>query len=251
MKIAICGKGGCGKSTTVALLALALSSKGKEVLVVDSDESNYGLHRQLGMELPRDFTEFFGGKQKVLNDIMLSGFSYKFFSQTWVLSDIPDSCCTKKDGITLMASGKIHTANEGCACAMGTVMEQFVTHLSLSEEQFALLDMEAGIEHFGRGIDNGVDTVLMVVDPSYESLRLSQKIGELAASINKPIYYVLNKVTDDNYEIMKKSVASPDKIAAVFWQSDDIQKAGLLGEPLLAPDREALRLSEFLISARK
>ena len=88
-----------------------------------------------------------------------------------------------------MASGKIHTANEGCACAMGTVMEQFVTHLSLSEEQFALLDMEAGIEHFGRGIDNGVDTVLMVVDPSYESLRLSQKIGELAASINKPIYY--------------------------------------------------------------
>ena len=34
-------------------------------------------------------------------------------------------------------------------------------------------------------------------------------------------------------------------------RSDDIQKAGLLGEPLLAPDREALRLSEFLISARK
>ena len=91
MKIAICGKGGCGKSTTVALLALALSSKGKEVLVVDSDESNYGLHRQLGMELPRDFTEFFGGKQKILNNIMLSNFSHKFFSETWTLSDIPDT----------------------------------------------------------------------------------------------------------------------------------------------------------------
>ena len=52
MKIAICGKGGCGKSTTVALLSLALASTGKEVLVVDSDESNYGLHRQLRMDLP-------------------------------------------------------------------------------------------------------------------------------------------------------------------------------------------------------
>ena len=60
MKIAICGKGGCGKSTTVALLSLALASTGKEVLVVDSDESNYGLHRQLGLDLPLDFTEFFG-----------------------------------------------------------------------------------------------------------------------------------------------------------------------------------------------
>ena len=34
------------------------------------------------------------------------------------------------------------------------------------EDQFALMDMEAGIEHFGRGIDNGVDLILIIIDPS-------------------------------------------------------------------------------------
>ena len=68
MKITICGKGGCGKSTITSLLAKALARRGKEVLVIDSDESNYGLHRQLGMDHPGDFTGYFGGKENVLND---------------------------------------------------------------------------------------------------------------------------------------------------------------------------------------
>ena len=49
MKIAVCGKGGCGKSTVTSLLAKALARRGKEILVIDSDESNYGLHRHKPM----------------------------------------------------------------------------------------------------------------------------------------------------------------------------------------------------------
>ena len=88
MKIAVCGKGGCGKSTVTSLLAKALARRGKEILVIDSDESNYGLHRQLGMKLPRDFTDYFGGKQNVLNDMMLSKFTHQFFEETWTIDDI-------------------------------------------------------------------------------------------------------------------------------------------------------------------
>ena len=51
MKITVCGKGGCGKSTVSALLAKEFERMGKTVLVADSDESNYGLHRQLGVKL--------------------------------------------------------------------------------------------------------------------------------------------------------------------------------------------------------
>ena len=87
MKIAVCGKGGCGKSTVTSLLAKALARRGKEILVIDSDESNYGLHRQLGMKLPRDFTDYFGGKQNVLNDMMLSKFTHQFFEETWTIDD--------------------------------------------------------------------------------------------------------------------------------------------------------------------
>ena len=132
MKITVCGKGGCGKSTVTSLLSKALARRGKETLVIDSDESNYGLHRQLGMKLPRDFTDYFGGKQNVLNDMMLSKFTHQFFEETWTIDDIPEDYYSLKDGVKLMSSGKIHQANEGCSCAMGTVMTQFIQNLRLT-----------------------------------------------------------------------------------------------------------------------
>ena len=223
----------------------------KKVLIIDSDESNYGLHRQLGVELPRDFTEYFGGKDKafktmmtsgILEQMKLSAFAKKFFSETWTLEDIPEEYVEKKDGIMLMSGGKIRKANEGCACTMNSIIEQFITHLQLGENETALMDMEAGVEHFGRGTDNGVDKVVMVVDPSYESLRLSKKIKNLAESIGKPVCYVLNKVTEENRDFMLNAIADPDAVAACIPLSQKISKAGLCGQELTerAPEMEEL-----------
>ena len=235
MKIAVCGKGGCGKSTVTSLLAKALARRGKEILVIDSDESNYGLHRQLGMKLPRDFTDYFGGKQNVLNDMMLSKFTHQFFEETWTIDDIPEDYYSLKDG-------------EGCSCAMGTVMTQFIQNLRLTEDQFALMDMEAGIEHFGRGIDNGVDLILIIIDPSYESLQLSKKIGELSESIRKPFYYVLNKVTKENQEMMYEAVWNSSRVAASLSADSSIMGEGLMGKELSEKPDAIENLTEFLLS---
>ncbi len=232
MKIAVCGKGGSGKSTVTTLLAKELAGKGKKVLVIDSDESNYGLCRQLGMELPMDFTAFFGGKEKALKDMMLSNFSHQFFNGTWTLRDIPGGYYSEKGGVKLMASGKIHTANEGCACTMGNIIIQFIEHLVLLEDEYALMDMEAGIEHFGRGIDNGVDLILMVAEPSYESLTLTGKVLELGQSIGKPVYFVLNKVEDENRELMRKGVCEGAEVICEIPAEGSIRLAGLQGKEL-------------------
>lgn len=241
MKITVCGKGGCGKSTITSLLAKELARMGKKVLVVDSDESNYGLHRQLGVELPRDFTEYFGGKDKafktmmvsgILDTVKLSAFAKKFFAENFCLQDVPDEYMSEKDGIKLMSSGKIHKANEGCACTMNSILEQFVNHLTLKEDEIALLDMEAGVEHFGRGTDNFVDAVLMIVDPSFESLRLSGKIAELSLSINKPIYFCLNKLTEDNEALIVDEVSKYGTILCKMPQCTEIGTAGLMGNEL-------------------
>lgn len=246
MKIAVCGKGGSGKSTVTSLLAKELAKRERKVLVIDSDESNYGLSRQLGVELPLDFTAYFGGKQKALQDMMLSNFTHQFFNGTWTIQDIPEGYYSEKNGVKLMASGKIHTANEGCACTMGNVLTQFVEHLILTEDEYALIDMEAGIEHFGRGIDNGVDLILMVVEPSYESLALTGKVSELGTSIGKPVYLVFNKIDEENQEWMKKNVCKNAEVICEIPAEKSIATDGLQGRELSDDYPAIITLAEFL-----
>lgn len=186
MKIAVCGKGGCGKSTITSLLAKELARMGNKVLVIDSDESNYGLHKQLGMEFPGDFPEYFGGK--------------------------------------------IHEANEGCACTMESILKELLAHLDLKKNEFAIADMEAGIEHFGRGVDNSADVILMIIDPSFESLCLSQKIKELSQSIGKPVYFCLNRVTKESIGTMIEMVSEKNNVVCQMPVNSEILKAGLKGD---------------------
>ncbi len=238
MKLILCGKGGCGKSTLSTLLARSYAADGKRVLVIDSDESNFGLHRQLGLELPEDFTHYFGHKKGIFAD----GAS-DVFDGGWKLSDIPAEYCSTDGNIQLMAIGKIHDAGEGCACAMGSLNKIFLEHLVLEEDEVCIVDTEAGVEHFGRGVDQYADTILMVADPSYESIMLTDKIAEMANSFEKPFYIVLNKVTSEQEAMMRESIQNADKIVAAIPADTGILAAGLKGEALTTsiPEIELLK----------
>ena len=154
----------------------------------------------------------------------------------------------KKDNILLLSGGKIHDANEGCACPINGIVSQFVSHLKLGKDDIVLLDMEAGVEHFGRGTDNTTDAVLMVIDPSYESLKLSSKISEICDQIHRPIYYVLNKVSGKSEDAMKEKIDRKDHIVGVFPAKDDVQTKGLMGEELTGEYEEISRLIDKLFS---
>ena len=90
MKIIVCGKGGCGKSTVVALLAKEMAIRKNKVLVVDSDESNIGLHSRLGIEKPDDFMNYFGGKKLLFERT-------KELEDKWKLDDLPSDYVAKKE----------------------------------------------------------------------------------------------------------------------------------------------------------
>ncbi len=206
MKIAVCGKGGSGKSAIVTLLAKGLQEKSYKVLVVDSDESNSGLYRMLGFDSsPVPLMELAGGKKKVQKE-MASKYSsgeskprMNILTQEQILlDDIPSQHILKRDGISLVCIGKILQSLEGCACPMGVLSREFLNKLRLKPDELAVVDMEAGVEHFGRGVETSIDSVLIVVEPSFESLQVAEKVNSLAAEIGlNNIWALLNKVTSD------------------------------------------------------
>ncbi|WP_218185130.1 P-loop NTPase [Methanogenium cariaci] len=133
MKTIICGKGGSGKSTITALLAKTMTARGHSVLVIDTDESNQGLHRQLGLEAPDDFMEYIGGKQAFVQQMMEKmpkGEPLSLFEDDWSLADVPEQYLSKQDGLGLIAIGKIHTFGEGCACPLGALSKNLISRIT-------------------------------------------------------------------------------------------------------------------------
>ena len=262
MKIAVCGKGGSGKSTISALLAKEMA-KTKNVLVLDTDESNYGLHSQLGMAAPKDLMEYFGGKTGFKEKQRAAPKKTQFwglaangstsgqptqqsrFFKRWSFSDLPPEFVEEKTGVKLMAVGKIHNFGEGCACPMGVLTREFLENLDLGKNDIVIVDTEAGTEHFGRGVDKDFDLILVVIDPSYESLRLSKKFDEFGSQCGCKVYFALNKVEPDIKEEMLASINCVNVVAEIP-EKREIFKASLKGEELDFELDEIKKLADFL-----
>ena len=242
-KLTVCGKGGSGKSTIVVLLANEMRRRGYHVLVVDSDESNSGLYRMLGFdEAPVPLMELVGGrkgvKQRMSPKVTIGEAEPQMTilgqDEIW-LTDIPSEHMLSRDGISLVSIGKISKSLEGCACPMGVLSREFLKKLCLKDNEMTIVDMEAGVEHFGRGVETSIDGVLIVVDPSFESLEIAQRIRGLAAGSGVDgVWAVLNKINSGELfsrletELGKRDVAV---LGSISYDAE-VFEACLEGRPL-------------------
>lgn len=243
-KIAVCGKGGSGKSTVVALLANSLRDRGYRVLVVDSDESNPGLYRMLGLvKRPKPLLELVGGKERVFQTFSEEPESSKSIltHERIRTSDLPSQYVVERDGIGLVCIGKILQSLEGCACPMGALSREFLKRLSLQKGEVAVVDMEAGIEHFGRGVETSVDSVLAVTEPSFDSLELAEKMNTLAAEVGvKRVWAILNKLMSKEIALRLREELEERGISVIgsIGYDPEIFQAGLEGHPIHSGEAE-------------
>lgn len=191
-KIIVCGKGGVGKSTVITLMANILQKKGYRVLVLDIDESNPGLSRMFGFDkepkpLMKLLDRFSLGEPKSDKKWLLR--------EQISIEDIPAEYVLARDGLKFLTVGKIMDPFQGCACSMAEITRDIVAKLFLRQGEKVLVDTEAGVESFGRGVERSVDTVIIVVEPSFESMALAEKIGYMAEGMGiGRIRAILNKV---------------------------------------------------------
>ena len=222
MKLLIGGKGGAGKSAISLLLAKELSKKGNTILL-DSDESNRLLPKTLGLETPDTIANYLGGRAQVREGIV--------DHEKIDLNELPQEYVSKTDdGITYAAVGKIEEFGEGCACPFGFLSKELLKRISLASGEFLIVDAEAGIEHLGRGVEEGIDKLIVVIDPTAEGVEIAKKLVSEAERIGKPIHLILNKVTAEVESVMMSKLESEGLRAdALIRYDSEIFRSSLMG----------------------
>ena len=223
MKIAISGKGGVGKTTIMALLARELQKKGREVLVIDADPSPH-LAETLGMCDSEDVRPI-ADMTKLLAERAGKTEGSPFYNLNPDVNDLLKDLMLEKDGIRLMVLGAVQTAEGGCACPENHVLRKMLKKMLLTAKEVVLLDMEAGVEHLGRGTVVGVDALLIVVIPSRSSIRTGLKIKKMADDVRIPaVHFVGNLIQDDeDRQFLRKELG--EEPVAFFPDSSAVRRA--------------------------
>jgi CO dehydrogenase maturation factor len=234
MKIAISGKGGVGKTTIMALVARELKKQGKDVLIIDADPSPH-MAETLGIKNPERITPI-ADMTRLLAERAEKTPGSPFYQLNPQVNDMIKDFMVEQDGMKLMVLGAIQTADGGCACPESHVLRKILKKMLLAADEVVLLDMEAGVEHLGRGTVAGVDHLLIVVIPSQSSIRTAMKIKKLADEVQIPnISFVGNLIRDEeDMQFLENGVGA--RPIAFFPDSQAIRNAERRESPIIGID---------------
>ncbi|QQO07769.1 AAA family ATPase [Breznakiella homolactica] len=222
-KIAVCGKGGVGKTTFTSLLCYALAEQGREVYAIDADV-NPTLAEALGFspEEAAEITPIIEMKELIEERTGAKTGEYgSYFKTNPAVKDIPERFSRKIGNINFLMMGAMRGADQGCACAENAMLKALVTHLILKEKETVVMDMVAGTEHMGRGTAKGVDLLFLVVEPGMRSIKAAKEIRKMSRDLGIESQYVIgNKIRSPaDEEYLRNQM--PDFSFAGFLSKDD------------------------------
>lgn len=191
MRIEVAGKGGSGKTTLSGTLARSFAATNNAVLAIDDDDDP-NLDVSLGVSHTADV--------RPMPDDLIMPIETPEDEPDWELTRSPREIIEEygfdaPDGVTLLQAGDV-AAGDGPFYSSHRTTAMLLFHDVETHEGVTIVDMPAGLEVYGMA--KYVDVLLMVVEPSYNSLETIRKLNEFATAYDVPdVRVIANNVRTD------------------------------------------------------
>ena len=224
MKIAVTGKGGVGKTTFAATLARLYADEGRKVLAADVDpDANLGL--ALGFdEETLDSIVPITKMRKLVEERTGANSENQFYRINPKVDDIPDTYAKEVNGVKLLVLGTVETGGGGCVCPEHVMLRRILNNLVLHRDDVVIMDMEAGLEHLGRGTASNMDQFIVVIEPGARSVQTYRNVKRLASDLGvKKVRVVANKVRNESDEqFVRNAIPAEDLLGCIHYNPDII-----------------------------
>ncbi len=236
MKIAVSGKGGVGKTLVSGTLASYFAQKGFKVMAIDADPSpNLAMTLGIPVEEANKIVPI-SENTELLDSKTRTDYPGVYKLHFRVDDIVEENGLKSPYGVNLLVMGTVKSAGSGCACGPNAVVRELLRHLIVERDEVVVVDMEAGVEHMGRGTASQVDIMLIVADSSRKSLEIAKKLSIFAKQMGiKNVYVVGNRVRDSEEIQLITDFTEKNglPLLALIPYDDTVVKADRVGEPPL------------------
>lgn len=224
MKIAITGKGGVGKTTFAATLARLYAAEGRTVLAADVDpDANLGLALGFPEEILDSIIPI-SRMRKLVEERTGASADNSFYKLNPKVDDIPDTYSKTYNGVKLLTLGTVETGGGGCVCPEHVMLRRILSHLVLRSNDVIIMDMEAGLEHLGRGTCEGMEQFVVVIEPGARSVQTYKNVKRLAEDLGiRQVRVVANKVRGaEDEEFIRSRIPAEDLLGFIHYNAEVI-----------------------------
>jgi len=241
IKIAVGGKGGVGKTTVCAILAKLFAESGFDVLAIDADP-DANLATAFGVAPEQSPEPLINMKDLIAERTGTEkGAIGMYFKLNPKVSDLPEKYWHESKGLKLLVLGAITQAGSGCACPEGAFLKALLRDTILQRQELVLVDLAAGVEFMGRASVQGIDALVLVVEPGGRSIETANNMAKMGRELGiECVAAIANKITEiSQIDTIKSQLQNIDLLGSLQY-SRALQQADLGREPVLGADAEII-----------
>jgi CO dehydrogenase maturation factor len=247
--IAVCGKGGVGKTVLSGALVRVLGegSGSNRILVVDADPA-MGLSYLL--RLPADIKALGNARDELIDRARTTGDSDEIVG---MIDYLLLEALYETERFSFLAMGR--SRSSGCFCPLNSLLKESIRKLAQNYD-VVVVDAEAGLEQIKREVMSFVDKIVVLIDNSRRSEHTMEIITQMVADLKMKaqVGIVINRWRDSNEDVNRHLSTSKVPVWGVIPEDDQLLKNDAEGKsifdlPADSPVLEsASKVTEFLMS---